>query len=50
MLLCLRLIEVAVWLNCWNIRDLELPFGGMKKSGVGREELLAWLKRELFFV
>jgi aminomuconate-semialdehyde/2-hydroxymuconate-6-semialdehyde dehydrogenase len=26
-----------VWRNCWNIRDLDTPFGGMKKSGVGRE-------------
>ena len=26
-----------VWLNCWNVRDLNTPFGGMKKSGVGRE-------------
>jgi aminomuconate-semialdehyde/2-hydroxymuconate-6-semialdehyde dehydrogenase len=26
-----------VWLNCWNLRDLDTPFGGMKKSGVGRE-------------
>lgn len=27
----------VVWINCWNIRDLDTPFGGMKKSGVGRE-------------
>lgn len=26
-----------VWTNCWLIRDLNLPFGGMKNSGVGRE-------------
>lgn len=26
-----------VWVNCWNLRDLDTPFGGMKKSGVGRE-------------
>ena len=26
-----------VWVNCWNLRDLNTPFGGMKKSGVGRE-------------
>ncbi|XP_048387780.1 2-aminomuconic semialdehyde dehydrogenase isoform X2 [Stegostoma tigrinum] len=26
-----------VWTNCWLIRDLNLPFGGMKASGVGRE-------------
>ncbi len=26
-----------VWLNCWLVRDLRTPFGGMKQSGVGRE-------------
>jgi aminomuconate-semialdehyde/2-hydroxymuconate-6-semialdehyde dehydrogenase len=26
-----------VWVNCWNVRDLSTPFGGVKKSGVGRE-------------
>ncbi len=26
-----------VWINCWNLRDLDTPFGGMKKSGLGRE-------------
>jgi aminomuconate-semialdehyde/2-hydroxymuconate-6-semialdehyde dehydrogenase len=26
-----------VWVNCWLIRDLRTPFGGMKNSGVGRE-------------
>ncbi len=26
-----------VWVNCWMIRDLRTPFGGMKSSGVGRE-------------
>ncbi len=26
-----------VWVNCWLIRDLRTPFGGMKDSGVGRE-------------
>lgn len=25
-----------VWTNCWLIRELNLPFGGMKSSGVGR--------------
>jgi len=26
-----------VWVNCWLIRDLRTPFGGVKNSGVGRE-------------
>lgn len=26
-----------VWVNCWMLRDLRTPFGGMKESGVGRE-------------
>jgi hypothetical protein len=27
----------VIWVNCWMIRDLRTPFGGMKQSGVGRE-------------
>jgi len=27
----------VIWVNCWLIRDLRTPFGGMKQSGVGRE-------------
>ena len=26
-----------VWINCWLLRDLRTPFGGMKQSGIGRE-------------
>lgn len=26
-----------VWVNCWLLRDLRTPFGGVKHSGVGRE-------------
>ncbi|MGH8164440.1 MAG: aldehyde dehydrogenase family protein, partial [Rhodanobacteraceae bacterium] len=26
-----------VWVNCWMLRDLRTPFGGVKNSGVGRE-------------
>lgn len=27
----------TVWCNCWLIRDLNMPFGGFKQSGIGRE-------------
>lgn len=27
----------VIWINCWLIRDLRTPFGGMKNSGMGRE-------------
>jgi aminomuconate-semialdehyde/2-hydroxymuconate-6-semialdehyde dehydrogenase len=27
----------TVWINCWLLRDLRVPFGGAKESGVGRE-------------
>ncbi len=26
-----------VWVNCWMLRDLRTPFGGVRQSGVGRE-------------
>ncbi|MBA3649807.1 MAG: aldehyde dehydrogenase [Chitinophagales bacterium] len=26
-----------IWINCWLLRDLRTPFGGMKNSGAGRE-------------
>ncbi len=32
-----RIESGTVWINCWMIRDLRVPFGGMKSSGVGRE-------------
>jgi aminomuconate-semialdehyde/2-hydroxymuconate-6-semialdehyde dehydrogenase len=33
-----------VWINCWLLRDLRTPFGGMKQSGVGREGGLEAMK------
>ncbi|QOJ14596.1 MAG: aldehyde dehydrogenase [Planctomycetia bacterium] len=27
----------TVWVNCWLLRDLRVPFGGTKQSGLGRE-------------
>jgi aminomuconate-semialdehyde/2-hydroxymuconate-6-semialdehyde dehydrogenase len=32
-----KLQSGIVWINCWLLRDLRTPFGGVKSSGVGRE-------------
>jgi len=32
-----ELVAGTVWVNCFYIRDLRAPFGGSRKSGVGRE-------------
>ncbi len=32
-----RLETGIVWVNCWMLRDLRTPFGGVKQSGLGRE-------------
>ncbi len=32
-----RIQAGMVWVNCWYLRDLRTPFGGVKLSGFGRE-------------
>ncbi len=32
-----RVKSGVVWINCWMVRDLATPFGGVKASGYGRE-------------
>ncbi|HMS09782.1 MAG TPA: aldehyde dehydrogenase family protein, partial [Pyrinomonadaceae bacterium] len=32
-----KLESGIVWVNCWMLRDLRTPFGGVKDSGLGRE-------------
>jgi len=32
-----RIETGIVWVNCWLVRDLRTPFGGVKQSGIGRE-------------
>ncbi len=32
-----RLDAGTIWVNCWLLRDLRVPFGGVKESGIGRE-------------
>jgi aminomuconate-semialdehyde/2-hydroxymuconate-6-semialdehyde dehydrogenase len=32
-----KLESGIVWVNCWLLRDLRTPFGGVKDSGMGRE-------------
>ena len=32
-----RLVAGTVWVNCFFVRDLRAPFGGSRKSGIGRE-------------
>jgi aminomuconate-semialdehyde/2-hydroxymuconate-6-semialdehyde dehydrogenase len=35
--LAMKINTGIVWINCWLLRDLRTPFGGVKNSGVGRE-------------
>lgn len=35
--MALKINSGIIWINCWLLRDLRTPFGGMKNSGVGRE-------------
>lgn len=37
MRLAARLESGMVWINTWMLRDLRVPFGGTKDSGLGRE-------------
>ena len=32
-----RIVAGIVWVNSWFLRDLRTPFGGTKRSGIGRE-------------
>jgi aminomuconate-semialdehyde/2-hydroxymuconate-6-semialdehyde dehydrogenase len=32
-----RMRAGITWVNCWYLRDLRTPFGGVKLSGIGRE-------------
>ncbi|MGA0946220.1 MAG: aldehyde dehydrogenase family protein, partial [Candidatus Nanopelagicales bacterium] len=32
-----QLVAGTVWVNCFFVRDLRAPFGGSRKSGIGRE-------------
>ena len=34
---CRHLVAGTIWVNCFFVRDLGAPFGGSKKSGIGRE-------------
>ncbi len=32
-----KVVTGITWVNCWFLRDLRTPFGGVKLSGIGRE-------------
>ena len=33
-----------VWVNCWMVRDLRVPFGGVKQSGM---YFNSWISRDI---
>jgi len=35
--IAMKINSGIIWINCWLVRDLRTPFGGLKSSGVGRE-------------
>lgn len=37
----------TVWVNCFDIFDAAIPFGGYKMSGIGREKGIDSLKNYL---
>lgn len=44
----MRALRVGtVWINCYDIFDAAIPFGGYKMSGVGREKGIDSLKNYL---
>ena len=32
-----KIVTGTLWVNCYFVRDLAVPFGGSKNSGLGRE-------------
>jgi aldehyde dehydrogenase (NAD+) len=42
-----RLRAGSVWVNCYNVFDAALPFGGYRESGYGRESGVQHLEEYL---
>ena len=34
-----KIYSGIIWVNTWRLRDLRIPFGGMKSTGVGLREM-----------